>query len=242
MATRTLLIPVIDMLAGQVVRATGGQRAAYRPIVSDLCGSSDPVSVGRVLCTHCASPLLYLADLDALMGGSVQTAALHRLLLALPLVQELWLDGGFVDAAAATNVMQALGDLASRVRPVFGSESLSSRAALAECFAQFPQALLSLDRRGPERLDPAGCWDAPGLWPQRVIVMTLERVGSGRGPDLQTLTEVQARAPAVRLVGAGGLRSAADLAAAGAAGAAGWLVASALHDRRLPPVVESCAA
>ena len=232
---------MIDLLAGQVVRGVGGNRAAYRPIVSALCQSSDPVIVGRILCAHCATGRLYVADLDALMGGRVQTLALRALLQALPEVQELWLDGGFADAAAAAAVAGELGELAPRVLPVFASESLRSRAALADCFAQHPQAVLSLDRRGHERLDPAGCWDAPECWPQRVIVMTLERVGSGSGPDLDALAEVQARAPAARLVGAGGLRSEADLAAAQAAGAAAWLVASALHDLQLPAVADSAA-
>jgi phosphoribosylformimino-5-aminoimidazole carboxamide ribotide isomerase len=46
---------------------------------------------------------------------------------------------------------------------------------------------------------------------------------------------VQARSPATRLYGAGGIRDAADLEQARACGAQGWLVASALHDGRLPP-------
>jgi phosphoribosylformimino-5-aminoimidazole carboxamide ribotide isomerase len=241
MTHRTALIPVIDLMGGQVVRGVGGQRSTYQPIVSALCRSSDPLIVGRTLTVHCGASRLYLADLDALMGGRVQTAVLKQLLQALPAVHELWLDGGFEDAAAAAEVARELGELASRVLPVYGSESLRSRAALADCFVKNPQAVLSLDRRGNERLDPAGCWDAPELWPQRVIVMTLERVGSGHGPDLQTLTEVQARAPAAQLVGAGGLRSLADLQAADAAGAAGWLVASALHDLQLPRVADSAS-
>ena len=96
--------------------------------------------------------------------------------------------------------------------------------------------MLSLDRRDGQRLDPAGCWDAPQAWPERVIVMTLERVGADAGPDLDTLRDVQARSPGTQLIGAGGIRHAADLAAAGDAGAWAWLVASALHDGRLPPV------
>ena len=236
MGPRTALIPVIDLMDGQVVRGVGGQRSTYRPIVSALCRSSDPVVVGRSLTAHCGANRLYVADLDALMGGHVQMAVLKQLLQALPEVKELWLDGGFADAAAAAAVARELGDFANRVLPVYASESLRSRAALADCFAQNPQAVMSLDRRGNERLDPAGCWDAPELWPLRVIVMTLERVGSGHGPDLQTLAEVQARAPAAQLFGAGGLRSLADLHAADAAGAAGWLVASALHDLQLPRV------
>lgn len=230
MATPVPLIPVVDLLAGQVVRAVGGQRSAYRPIVSALCRGSDPVVVARALCTRSAASRLYLADLDALTGGRLQLPVLRQLLQALPEVQELWLDGGFADADAAARMAQALGALAARVVPVFGSESLGSRAALAEITALNPRAVLSLDRRGSQRLDPAGCWDAPELWPQQLVVMTLDRVGSARGPDLQALAEVQARAPAARLVGAGGVRSEADLAAAAAAGASAWLVASALHD------------
>jgi phosphoribosylformimino-5-aminoimidazole carboxamide ribotide isomerase len=67
-------------------------------------------------------------------------------------------------------------------------------------------------------------------------VMTLERVGADAGPDLDTLREVQARSPSTALVGAGGIRDAADLDRAAAAGAWAWLVASALHDGRLPKV------
>jgi phosphoribosylformimino-5-aminoimidazole carboxamide ribotide isomerase len=86
-------------------------------------------------------------------------------------------------------------------------------------------------------MDAAGCWDTPDAWPQRVIVMTLERVGAGEGPDLQTLADVQRSAPCARLIGAGGIRHVADLRAAEAAGATAWLVASALHDGAIPPVV-----
>jgi phosphoribosylformimino-5-aminoimidazole carboxamide ribotide isomerase len=237
-STPARIVPVIDLLNGQVVRGVKGDRKAYRPIVSALCGSSDPVSVARQLLDHCAARQLYVADLDALMGGSVQIGLLQTLLEELPEIDELWLDGGFADAAAAQSVVDALG---TRVAPVFGSESLASRAALERCFdRQGPfgeRALLSLDRRDGQRLDVAGSWDAPELWPPRVIVMTLERVGAGTGPDLQTLREMRSRSPMTTLIGAGGLRSAADLDAAGAAGAAAWLVASALHDlqvARLP--------
>jgi phosphoribosyl isomerase A len=234
------LIPVIDLLAGQVVRGVRGDRQAYRPVMSALCRSSEPLKVAKTLCEHCDARQLYVADLDALMGGVVQQAVLRDLLQGLPDVQELWIDGGFADAEAAAALVAALGPDGARVVPVFASESLRSHELLARCFdptdAIGARAVLSLDRRDGQRLDAAGCWDAPTLWPQRVIVMTLERVGSGAGPDLQTLREVQAKAPSVRLVGAGGLRSAADLALAGEAGAAAWLVASALHDLQIPRV------
>ena len=63
--------------------------------------------------------------------------------------------------------------------------------------------------------------------------MTLDRVGSAEGPDLASLAAVRAIAPRAALIGAGGVRDLADLRAAAAAGATGWLLASALHDGRI---------
>ena len=229
------LIPVIDLLKGQVVRGVQGNRQAYRPIDSALCSSSDPVTVAKILVDHCAARQLYVADLDALMGGQPQHGVLGALLAALADI-ELWLDAGFADADAAAALGEQLAPHSQRIVPVFASESLRSRAALQECRARFGAdgAVLSLDRRDGQRLDAAGCWDAMALWPQRVIVMTLERVGSGAGPDLDTMRELHNKAPATTLVGAGGVRSTDDLARAQAAGAGAWLVASALHDLQLP--------
>ena len=246
------IIPVIDLMHGQVVRAVRGDRHAYRPMVSGLCAGSDPVTLAQVLCEHCASDRLYVADLDALLGQRAQVEVLRALLHALPAL-ELWLDAGFTGADAADALLAELGAGAARVVPVFGSESLASRGELQRCFAarlggpevhdghdghgvpgrRHHAGALSLDRRDGQRLDAAGCWDAPALWPQRVIVMTLERVGSNAGPDLETLREVRIKAPGSFIVGAGGIRNDTDLARAEAAGAGAWLVASALHDGSL---------
>lgn len=227
------LIPVIDLKHGQVVRAVRGNRAAYQPIVSRLTAGSDPVTLARALCAHCASDRLYAADLDALSGGAPQLEVLAAILRALPRLG-LWVDAGFADAAAAHALRAALAAEGSRVVPVIASESLRSRAELERCFQRSDDGVLSLDRRDGVKLDRAGCWDAPQHWPQRVIVMTLEAVGANTGPDLDTLAAVRRQAPHVQFVGAGGIRDAADLERAHAAGAWGWLVASALHDGRLP--------
>ncbi len=239
------LIPVIDLMLGQVVRAVRGNREAYQPIESPLCASSDPLTVARLLCEHCATRQLYVADLDALLGKPAQVAVLRSLLQALPEL-ELWLDAGFASAPEAAVLRGGFGAAGQRVVPVFGSESLASRAELERCFAggngaagataQAAEGVLSLDRRDGQRLDTAGCWDAPALWPKRVIVMTLERVGSDAGPDLETLADVRLKSPASFIVGAGGIRNQADLARARDAGAGAWLVASALHDGRLARV------
>jgi len=224
------IVPVIDLQGGHVVRAVRGERHAYRPIVSALCASSDPLVVAPIVLAHCRARTLYVADLDAIAGRPAHVELIACMLAALPGVA-LWLDAGCGDRAAARRLIDALG--ADAVTAVYGSESIVSRAALAEC----RDGILSLDERGGRRLDPAGCWDAPELWPKTVIAMTLDRVGAATGPDLETLARLRKRAPHVQWVGAGGIRDASDLDAARDAGAFAWLVASALHDLRLPASV-----
>jgi phosphoribosylformimino-5-aminoimidazole carboxamide ribotide isomerase len=231
------LIPVIDLMQGVVVRARRGERGSYRPIDSALCRSSDPLTVAAILRDHCAAGQMYIADLDALTGSAPQHALIGALSRALDGV-ELWVDAGFAGGAAILDWQgKASVDPESWV-PVVASESLSDESALAAAAmcdgSPRNDVVLSLDRRGPELLDRAGCWTTPSLWPTRVIVMTLERVGAEQGPDLDTWAQVRQQAPGRQFIGAGGIRDARDLSAARDAGASAWLVASALHDLRLP--------
>ncbi len=238
MAQAVKIVPVLDVQGGQVVRAQRGERSAYRPIISALAAGSAPRVLARALLAAAGdpgdpgeAPVLYLADLDAIQGGAVQYEAIADVLAALPQLT-LWLDAGFTDVPQARALCHCLGAAGTRLRPVYGSESIASSAALAR-IADDAGAILSLDSRAARPLDPAGCWQHPALWPRSVIVMTLDRVGAGLGPDLAVFGDLRRTAPDREWVGAGGVRNAADLAAAAAAGASAWLIASALHDGTL---------
>lgn len=248
------IIPVLDVLNGSAVRAVRGERSHYRPVESQLCSGSDPVDVARALLDYCAAPVLYVADLDGIMRGAPQRDTLERLARALPGI-ELWLDAGFADLTAASTLVTSLRDSGATVTPVFGSESLRTdpapdsdgyaasptRTASADAprpassLERLPEhAILSLDRRHDALLGDPRHWTDTSHWPARLIVMTLERVGSFDGPDLDAIVEIRRRAGQRQIVGAGGVRHADDLRAAEAAGANAWLIASALHDRRIP--------
>ena len=234
--SRVQVIPVVDLMHGQVVRGVRGERQAYRPIVSRLAAGSAPCDIARALRAaappaHGQDALLYVADLDAIQGGQTQAPVLLELLRDQPDLS-LWLDAGFADPRAVRTLRSQLGPAAARIRPVYGSESLASAGALDE-LAGDPLAILSLDSRLERPIDPSGSWRRPEAWPRTVIVMTLDRVGAASGPDLGTFSRLRAMAPARAWIGAGGVRDGADLADAAAAGAAGWLVASALHDGTL---------
>ena len=212
------VIPVLDLIGGLVVRAKMGDRDAYRPIETPLSATPDPADVTRGLMRLRQFPTLYIADLDAIRSRGDNFAALARLREAFPDV-ELWIDNGAA-TLAAVEATQRYGV------PVLGSESQSDAALVASR----RDALLSLDFRGEAFQGPPELLSQSELWPERVVVMTLHRVGGGTGPDLDRLAAIRTRAGGRKLYAAGGVRNDADLVALKTAGAAGVLVASALHD------------
>jgi phosphoribosylformimino-5-aminoimidazole carboxamide ribotide isomerase len=220
------IIPVLDLKGGVVVRARMGERHLYAPIATPLAATSDPLDVARGLLAVHPFATLYVADLDAIEGRGDNSAALRRVKRACPGVS-LWVDNGIADASAAARWLDAgLGSL------VLGSETQAD-ARLVRDLAADERVILSLDFRGPAFQGPPEILDDPSAWPARVIAMTLARVGSGAGPDVERLAGVRRMAPGRRVYAAGGVRDAADLAALAHAGIAGALVATALHDGRL---------
>jgi uncharacterized protein related to proFAR isomerase len=97
--------------------------------------------------------------------------------------------------------------------------------------------VLSLDYRGGRLLGNPEIERRIELWPNRLILMTLDRVGTGGGPDIDSLRRLRERAASRAVFAAGGVRSEADIIALEEAGIAGALVATALHDGRLSPAV-----
>jgi phosphoribosylformimino-5-aminoimidazole carboxamide ribotide isomerase len=220
------IIPVLDLKSETVVRARMGERAQYRPIATPLARTSDPLDVARGLLALHPFGALYIADLDAIEGRDGNDAVVAALVGAFPGLR-LWVDGGVCDARRAKDwLARGLGDL------VIGSESQTD-AALGSALAGNARVVLSLDFRGGEFQGPPELLAEPERWPRRVIVMTLARVGSGAGPDLERLAAIQAVAAQRSVYAAGGVRNAADLAELKRRGVAGALVATCLHDGRL---------
>jgi phosphoribosylformimino-5-aminoimidazole carboxamide ribotide isomerase len=218
-----LAIPVIDLMGGEVVRARMGDRASYRPIESPLSPTSDAVDVVSGLLTIYPFPTLYVADLDAIQGNGQNLSALRRLRSAFPALR-MWIDNGAADTAALEAL---LGD--DLGAPVIGSESQRDGVLVAR-HRDSKRIVLSLDFRRDAFQGPGEILAEPGLWPRRIIVMTLASVGSGAGPDFPRLAAIQSIAGGREVYAAGGVRDAGDLRALRTAGAAGALIATALHE------------
>jgi phosphoribosylformimino-5-aminoimidazole carboxamide ribotide isomerase len=221
------IVPVIDLKGGVVVRAKHGHRPSYRPIETPLSKTSDALDVVAGLLSLHLFRTLYVADLDAIAGTGDSGTILDRIARKFPKLA-LWVDNGCCERQAADRFLtRRLGSSL-----VLGSESQRD-AKLVRSLHQDPRAILSLDFRGDRFLGPEPLLAEPDAWPNRVILMTLARVGSGAGPDIDRFGEISRRAGPRRIYLAGGVRDGGDLAAAKACGAAGILVASALHDGKL---------
>jgi phosphoribosylformimino-5-aminoimidazole carboxamide ribotide isomerase len=221
------VIPAIDLMGGLAVRAKKGLRHTYAPIKTPLAKTSAPLDVAAGLFRVYPFRTLYIADLDAIERRGTHELVIARLSAAFPDVA-LWVDAG------VCGVEQARAFLArhSRADLVLGSESLPSRTVLEE-LAGCARILLSLDYRGGRFAGPGEICKRQDLWPERVIVMTLARVGTNAGPDLRRLAGIKRKAPNVRIYAAGGLRDVSDFKLLQEARAEGILVASALHEGRL---------
>jgi HisA/HisF family protein len=226
------ILPVLDLKGGAVVRARAGDRQNYRPIETRLARDSDPASVLDGLLALAPFTAVYIADLDAIEGQGDHRPAIAALARRHP-GMDFWVDAGIATASAARSLA------ADGLVPVIGSETLRDSDELARTLDALGRAacILSLDYRGEAFIGIAGLDTRPEFWPERIIAMTLGRVGSAAGPDRARLAGLRASAPGHRFYAAGGVRHAQDLAMLAEIGAAGALVATSLHDGTLDGAV-----
>ncbi len=218
------VIPVIDVAHGQVVRAVKGERSAYLPIETPLSSSSKPAELVRGLAKLFPFRTLYVADLDGIEGRGRDTHLVPALSHVLPRA-EIWLDAGTGSRGAARAVLAA-----PVATLIVGTESIETARVWHDIAAEAPaRTVLSLDFKHGEFMGPESILTDSSLWPSRVIVMTLDRVGANAGPDIERLKDIISRAQGRRVYAAGGVRDRADLDAIRRIGVAGVLVASALH-------------
>jgi len=216
------IIPIIDIRKGAVVRARAGDRESYKPIASPLAATSAPYVVVAGYMRLYPFERIYVADLDAIEGSGDNRRDILALTERFPALRFM------IDAGAKSCDWRGL----ARVECVIGSET-SRDEEIIRALNNDPDAVLSLDFRDEVFIGPQSLIDCAELWPRQVIVMALARVGVGAGPDFDRLANIIERAGDRRVYAAGGVRDGRDLARLEAIGAAGALVATALHDGAL---------
>jgi len=221
------IIPVIDLKDGLVVHASGGDRSRYQPVhySSRLCESSEITEVVASLLNLYPFQTFYIADLDAISGNGNHNDAIGKLLRNYPSMA-FWLDNGSSYQAVST------ATLPSNFKPVIGTESQAQPASLTQA-----DLILSLDFKHNQALGHPAWLESPELWPNTVVVMTLDLVGSNNGPDFEKLGELCNKHPDKRIVAAGGVRDLNDLVRLKTIGIAAVLLASSLHNGSIDAAV-----
>jgi phosphoribosylformimino-5-aminoimidazole carboxamide ribotide isomerase len=232
------VLPVLDLKGGRVVRAAGGRRHEYQPLVSRLSPSCEPLAVAGALRSRYGFDEFYLADLDALAGAAPALDAYAKL---RGRGFRLWVDAGVRDAGGVAPLAGAGVESL-----VVGLETVAGPAELETICAAWgrERVVFSLDLQGGEPMGNATAWRVADAWSvasravaagvRRVLVLDLARVGGGSGTGTEALcARLAAAYPDVELSAGGGVRDAADLRRLERCGVRVALVASALHDGRL---------
>lgn len=222
------IIPVIDLLDHQVVHARHGERKHYRPIASTLCSSSEPLPIMDALLALYPFHRIYVADINAIQKRSSHDSVIKSWLSQYPDI-DLWLDNG-ITRKSQLGKWQVPG-----ISCIIGSENLASKNDLLEILNHSRKTvILSLDSNRSGQLGPAGLDEEAEYWPDKVIVMTLSKVGSLLGPDFSYLEKIlglgRKQSSHIQIYAAGGIRNMDDLLRLRDMGISGALVATALQN------------
>ncbi len=234
------ILPVLDLMAGQVVRGVAGRRETYRPLQSVLAAGSGPLEIARALRRHLGLSRFYVADLDGILLGRPQLSILDQLAEHFP---GLWLDCG---VRLPKDVPEPL--LSRDVVFILGLETIAGPGTVRELCRELgsERVVFSLDLKSAEPVGNLENWASPhsieiakeaiAAGVRKVIVLDLAGVGVGAGVStLPLCRNLKRQFPEVEIFTGGGVRNLEDLLALKQAQIDGVLVASAFHNGVLGP-------
>lgn len=220
---------VLDILNGAVVHAVRGERSRYEPIASfsRIVSTSEPLSVLSAI----RPKEVYIADLSLLTGQGNNLQVINEISKTI----ETFADTGI-------SSISDLDLLSEFVIPVLGTET-ASLSLIEVAAGKGRKIVVSIDMRMRRVMshDPCLSGQAPidilqrlnRLDLEEVILLELDRVGTSAGLDLAFLKEAQ-RASRHPLILGGGVKDERDLALLEKIGFSGALVATAIHNGRIP--------
>jgi phosphoribosylformimino-5-aminoimidazole carboxamide ribotide isomerase len=237
-----LLIPSIDLRAGQCVRLLRGD--FERETRYEL----EPQELLRRYRALGAS-WLHVVDLDAARAGAAAASSVNRRLierLAAQSALRLQVGGG-VRSAAAIDELLAIGV----TRVVIGSAAVERPDQVSTWLERYGSERLCLafdarlDEHRVPRLHTHGwrqasaqtLWDAVATFAERglkhLLCTDIDRDGALGGPNVALYQEALRRYPALQWQASGGIASGADLSALAAAGLPAAISGSALLQERI---------
>jgi phosphoribosylformimino-5-aminoimidazole carboxamide ribotide isomerase len=232
------IIPVMDIMKGQVVHGIAGKRNEYRPIKSRIVEGAAPIDVAEAFKRVFGVDRIYIADLDAIRGIGDNFSVVTEIADSTGL--KILLDGGAGNAGDIGRLLQTGIQSA-----IVATETLASKEDLIEIQQIYGKSVIgSLDLmngktlstckefRGTEPLTMARILEAHGI--QNLIVLELSLVGTGKGPIHEGLIQICGNS-SLDIIAGGGVRNRDDLHELYEIGAGAALVATALHQEAIQP-------
>ncbi|NPV62104.1 MAG: nickel transporter [Methanotrichaceae archaeon] len=219
---------VMDILNGRVVHAVRGERSGYRPIdqSSGIVTTSDPLGV----LDEVSPREVYVADLNRLTKSGDNLLTIEEISSRV----STWADTGIENA-------EDMNCLSEGIVPVLGTETVS--LANLERAASGRGVVASVDMKARKvlardrelaALCPLNVIERLNALPLKaVILLELDRVGTSCGLDRDFLQEAASSSRHPLILG-GGVKDLDDLRALEEMGFDGALVATAVHNGRIP--------
>ncbi|MEW4489571.1 HisA/HisF-related TIM barrel protein [Thalassoglobus sp. JC818] len=233
------IVPVLDLMGGQVVRGIAGRRDEYKPNQSCLVEGSEPLATARAFRERFGLTRVYVADLDAIAEAQPDFETIGELVES---GFQISVDCGSVSLQTAERLRQfAVEEI------IVPLETLADWKALEQLLEVIPTTSLrfSLDLMNSDPMGVLGENNTTleivdrvsGFGLTKYIVLDLAAVGMNGG--LQTLGVCQSileRNPQAKIWTGGGIRNWEEIEELqNACDIDGLLVASALHDGQISP-------
>jgi phosphoribosylformimino-5-aminoimidazole carboxamide ribotide isomerase len=233
------VIPVLDILDGKVVHGIQGKRESYKPIVSQIVKTADPIEVVQVFEQKFGFTRFYVADLNAIQKKGNNYEVLRGLKKSFPHLFFI-VDFGVRNLSDILSAGKDLVDIF-----ILGTETIESLAELDKIlkYMSSQKIIISLDLKNGHLLHvPRGFEENISNFLQifmakkiaEILVIDLARVGSNAGPIYPEARQIRLKYHGNVILG-GGVRNASDLELLQKEGYNGVLIATALYAGKLLP-------
>lgn len=245
------IVPVLDLMIGQIVLAEGGNRDQYLPVDTKLTRSSKPLDVANAMFQQTGCDWVYLADIDSFSGAAPAWHVYGQLLEA---GFGVWVDANWLKDDRFREIDDRMPVL-DRLRLIVSSETMADTSQF-DVFGELTKIgvrpIFSLDMKGSDVI--GGSPEISALPPldlvalayeagaQDLIVLNLSMVGTmqneieqTQASTLELIEQIVALYPDVRVTSGGGIASAEDAQTWLDAGCDHVLAASAIHKCRITP-------
>ncbi len=220
------IIFVLDILKGNAVHAIRGERAKYQPVQSKVCSSSNPLEIVYEL----KPAEVYIADLDRLQHFGDNFGLIKQISAKVKTMVDI--------GAENIDDVRKCAELANTV--ILGTET-APLDLIKTAAEQFPGGInVSIDIKNGKvltkdtRIEPYELVKLLNGYNIRdIIILELSKVGTGAGIDTDFLRGVVELSKHSVLLG-GGIKDMADINALKEIGVSGALVATAVHNGKIP--------